>query len=124
MTMNWKNWIIILLIALNAGWMLYDGIHALTIGDYIVADTGDYAGQLGPWSRLVKAIGLEPRSSTVKMIFVLYGIAALSVTIYYALGLSWSQPALFVVCVLGLWYLPVGTVANIISLMLLFITRR
>lgn len=124
MTMNWKNWIIILLIALNAGWMLYDGIHALTIGDYIVADTGDYAGQLGPWSRLVKAIGLEPRSSTVKMIFVLYGIAALSATIYYALGLSWSQPALFAVCVLGLWNLPVGTVANIISLMLLFITRR
>ena len=122
--MNWKNWLIILLIALNAGWMLYDGVRALTVGDYTTPTTGDYAGQLGPWSRLVKAVGLEPRSTTVKMIFVFYGIAALSATVYYALGLSWSRSALIVICVLGLWYLPVGTIVNIISLILLFITRR
>ena len=54
--MDWKAWLIVLLVALNAGWMIFDGTRALTVGDYVTAASGDRAGQLGPWATLVKAI--------------------------------------------------------------------
>ncbi len=55
------KWTIILLAVLNFGYMLFDGSGALIKGDYIRPTRGEYAGQLGPWSKLVKAIGIKPR---------------------------------------------------------------
>jgi hypothetical protein len=49
--------------AFEAGYMVFDGIHALTRGDYVTAAAGDYAGQLGPWATIVAAVGIDPRSS-------------------------------------------------------------
>jgi hypothetical protein len=46
--MDWKNWIIVLLVAFTAGWMLFDGTRALIVGDYVTPKTGKYAGRLGP----------------------------------------------------------------------------
>lgn len=122
--MTWKAWLIVLLIALNAGWMIFDGARALSVGDYVTPSSGEYAGQLGPWSTLVKAVGIEPRSTFVKAFFVSYGVTAIALTGCYTFGLSWARSALIVVSVLGLWYLPLGTLINILALMLLFITRR
>ncbi|MBI5840539.1 MAG: hypothetical protein HZB19_10590 [Chloroflexi bacterium] len=65
--MNWKNWIVVLLIIFNSGWMLFDGTRALVVGDYITPVAGEYAGRLGPWSNLVKAAGIEPRSTLMKL---------------------------------------------------------
>ncbi len=122
--MDWKAWLIVLLIALNAGWMVLDGARALTLGDYVTAASGDHAGQLGPWATLVKAIGIEPRSALMKGIFVAYGLAALGITGCFVLGLPWARNALIVVSVLGLWYLPIGTAANILALILLSLARK
>ena len=38
---------------------------ALIAGDYVTPSKGQYAGQLGPWARLVSAVGLEPRRLSV-----------------------------------------------------------
>lgn len=122
--MDWKNWIIVLLVAFSAGWMLFDGTRALIVGDYVTPKTGEYAGQLGPWSNIVKAIGIGPRSTLMKSIFVIYGLVALIVVVCFALGLSWARGAMIIVCILGLWYLPFGTITNLIVLILLFIGRR
>lgn len=122
--MHWKNWIIVGLVAFTAGWMLFDGTRALIVGDYITPKTGEYAGQLGPWSNLVKAVGLEPRSTLMKLIFVGYGLTALLVTACFVLGQPWARAATIVVCILGLWFLPIGTAVNVIALILLFLTRR
>ena len=122
--MGWKAWLIVLLVTLNAGWMVFDGARALTVGDYVTAASGDYAGQLGPWATLVKAIGIEPRSTLMKLTFVGYGLAALGITGCFVLGLPWARNALIVVSVLGLWYLPIGTVANILALILLSLDRK
>ena len=122
--MDWKSWIILALVFLTAGWMLFDGTRALIVGDYVTPKTGEYAGQLGPWSNLVKAIGIEPRSTLMKSIFVVYGLAAISTAVCYIIGLSWARTALIVVCILGLWFLPVGTVTNLLALIFLFTTRR
>src|SRR5574342_1422353 len=102
------NWIVVVLVMLTAGWMLFDGIRALIVGDYVTPRTGQYAGQLGPWSNLVKAIGIEPRSTLMKSIFVAYGLIALAVALCFAFGLSWSRGAMIIACISGLWFLPVG----------------
>jgi hypothetical protein len=100
--MDWKNWVIIILVAFTGGWMLFDGTRALILGDYVTPKSGEYAGQLGPWSNLVKAIGIEPRSTLMKLIFVGYGSIALTVAVCFAFGPSWARTALLIVCILGL----------------------
>lgn len=117
--MDWKNWIVVLLVFITAGWMLFDGARALIVGDYTTPETGEYAGQLGPWTNVVKAIGIEPRSTLMKSIFVIYGLTALGIVICFALGLPWARAALVIVCILGLWFLPFGTLTNIVALILL-----
>ena len=122
--MDWKHWVIVVLVALTAGWMLFDGARALIVGDYVTPRTGEYAGRLGPWSNLVNAVGLEPRSTLMKSIFVTYGLVAMIVTLCFAQGLFWAHGAMIAICILGLWFLPVGTVTNLIALILLWRGRR
>lgn len=121
--MSWKTWIPIVLVSLTAGWMLFDGTRALIVGDYVTPKSGEYAGRLGPWSNLVKAVGIEPRSVLMKSVFVTYGLIALVTVICFALGVSWGRTALMIVCILGLWFLPIGTVTNLVALILLLIGR-
>lgn len=119
--MHWTGWIVIALAVLNAGWMVFDGTRALTVGDYVTPQTGEYAGQLGPWSNVVRSVGLEPRSTQMKLIFVSYGTVMLVIAVCFALKLSWAWWAMIIAALLGLWYLPVGTIVNVIVLILLFL---
>lgn len=119
--MHWTGWIVAALTILNAGWMVFDGARALTVGDYVTPQTGEYAGQLGPWSNLVKIIGIEPRSTLMKLIFVGYGVVMLVIATSFMLRLPWAWWGMIVGAVLGLWYLPVGTIVNIIVIILLLL---
>jgi hypothetical protein len=121
---NWKDWAIVILVGFTAGWMLFDGSRALITGDYVTPKSGEYAGQLGPWSSLVGAVGIEPRSTLMKLIFVGYGLIALAAIVCFALGITWARIVLTVVCILGLWFLPIGTITNLIALILLFVGRK
>jgi len=114
----------VLLVAVTAGWMVFDGARAFAAGDYITPKTGEYAGQLGPWASLVHTVGIEPRSTLMKSIFVIYGLLALVIVISFARGMTWSRPAMMLVCIFGLWYLPIGTVTNLIALLLLLFKRN
>ena len=122
--MNWKDWVIVIPVGFTAGWMLFDGSRALITGDYVTPKSGEYAGQLGPWSNLVRAVGIEPHSTLMKLVFVGYGLIVLSVVVCFALGFAWARLALMVVCILGLWFLPIGTTTNLIALILLLIVKR
>ena len=117
------RWFIIILITLTAGWMLVDGLHALTVGDYFTPASSEYAGQLGPWTLLVQALGIEPRSTFMKLVFVIYGIAALIAVAGFTLNQPWGRNALIAIALLGLWYLPIGTAANVVALIFLFLKR-
>jgi hypothetical protein len=118
------KWIIVILIILSAGWMFADGLRALLLGDYVTPASGEYAGQLGPWADVLQAAGLEPRSTVIKSIFVLYGVTSLIAVAAFATDQSWGRNFLIVMAVLGLWYLPIGTGTNMIALILLFLFRR
>jgi len=104
---------------LNGAWMAFDGSRAFLTGDYVTPKTGAYAGQLGPWASLLSAVGLNPRSSLVKAIFVLYGIAVMLASVSFFLRVGWSRTALIALAVFGLWYLPFGTLICLLALVAL-----
>jgi len=120
---NWSTWLSLILIASTASWMLFDGARALILGDYVTPQTGEFAGQLGPWSNLVQAIGLDPHSVWMKLIFVIQGTTTLIVAVYYV-NKPWAYTGLLAAMLLGLWYLPIGTLVNLTAFSLLLLTRR
>ena len=68
------KWIIIIMATLNFGYMVFDGGRALATGDYIRPKSGTHAGQLGPWAPAVEKVGINPESTTMKVIFVVWGL--------------------------------------------------
>ena len=113
------RWVIAALVTLNAGWMVFDGSRALLVGDYVTPKTGRHAGQLGPWSKVVQAVGIPPPSTFMKVIFVVYGLVYLGMIAAFLLNVPWAQQGMIIVAVLGLWHLPFGTLINLFILALL-----
>ncbi len=96
--------------------MVFDGTRALVVGDYVMPGSGPPAGRLAPWAGVVQAVGLTPRSPAMKLIFVGYGLAYLAVLVAWLKRQPWARSGLLVMAVLGLWYVPVGTVTNLVVL--------
>jgi len=117
------NLIIVSCAILVAGWFAFDGARALRVGDYITPKKGRFAGQLGPWSKIVRAIGINPRSTGMKLTFLIYGLIWLVIIICFLLGTSWSWWGMLVAAILSLWYLPFGTLLGLIQIVLLIILR-
>lgn len=116
----WCRWAVLALAVLQGGWLVFDGAHALLVGDYVTPTEGPHAGQLGPWAAVVSALGFQPRSLPIKWLHVGLGIAWLLslVALMRRPGLGWN--CLLVVALASLWYLPLGTVIGLGVLALLF----
>ena len=115
---------IVLLALIEAGWMTFDGTRALVVGDYVTPRTGERAGQLGPWQFVARSVGIEPRSTTMKTIFVVYGLAWLCIVVAFLLGATWAWLAMMIAAVGALWYLPIGTLFSILQIVALWWLRR
>lgn len=113
-----ERWIF-LLVLIIASYMIFDGSRALIYGDYLTQSTGVYAGQLGPWAAIVSMVGIEPRSAIMKLAFVVYGLSFIGMSILFVMKLHWAWIGLLAMAVLGLWYLPFGTIINLIVIFLL-----
>jgi len=117
--------IVVLALGLIEGaWMTFDGTRALSVGDYVTPSSGAHAGELGPWHHIVSAVGIPPRSTAMKLIFVAYGIGWLVITSACALGAAWGWLEMLVASVATLWYLPVGTVFGLVQIGALIWLRR
>jgi len=103
--------------------MTYDGTKATITGDYIRPKTGEYAGQLGPWTKLVEKIGIDPMSTLMKSIFILFGVVGLIITICFALNMTWAWKAMMIYNICSIWYLFFGTTSSILQIILLVIMR-
>lgn len=121
--MSLVNWIIIICALLVAGWLVVDGARALIVGEYVTPKSGKFAGQLGPWSKIVTKVGIEPRSTEMKLIFLIYGIVWLGLIVSYFLQISWSWWGMLVAAVLSLWYIPFGTILGLVQIVLLIVIR-
>lgn len=117
------KWIVIILATLNFGYMCYDGSRGLIQGDYVRPETGEHAGQLGPWVNVVTGIGIEPESTLMKSIFLVWGGAGLILMVCYAMEIRKSDKVLMVFNIASLWYLVAGTLSSAIQVILLLILR-
>jgi hypothetical protein len=117
------KWVVVFMSLMNAGHMTFDGLRALIKGDYIRPKTGDYAGQLGPWTKLVAKIGIDPMSTLMKSIFVLFGIVGLVLTVFFALGTEWSWKAMLIFNICSSWNLFFGTASSLFQVILLIILK-
>jgi hypothetical protein len=117
------KWIVVVLAVMNFGYMAFDGGRALIKGDYIRPSSGAYAGQLGPWSKLVEKVGINPESTTMKIIFLAWGLIGLTLTVCFILNLPWSTNALIVINILSLWYLVPGSISSSLQIILLVIKK-
>ncbi len=118
-SIHWTGWLVVALVLLNGGWMAFDGGRALVVGDYVTPKKGELPGTLGTWSKVVAAVGIPPRSTLMKCVFVAYGLAYLGVTGAMVLGASRAWWGVLLMAVLGLWYVPFGTLINIVVIVLL-----
>lgn len=103
--------------------MVFDGTRALIVGEYLTPSSGQHAGQLGPWSKLVEALGGDPRSTAMKTAFVGIGAIHLAGAVGLAIVVSSLASWLAIVAaVLGLWYLPFGTAADVVAIAVVMTT--
>ena len=112
-------WLLFGLVIAVGGWMAFDGGRAMLVGDFVTPRQGEYAGRLGPWANVVSAVGLEPRSTVVKLTFIGYGLCYLVALAAFWTGVPGSWWALLITALAGLWYLPIGTVLNLVVVALL-----
>lgn len=123
--LDWRNrmtaigGIVCGLALIEAGWMTFDGGRALIVGDFVTPKSGPYAGELGPWTKLVEKVGIAPRSTLMKCIFFVHGIGWLAILVCFLAGLSWAKWAMLVCAAGALWYLPFGTLFSVIQIALL-----
>lgn len=117
------KWVVVFLAVMNFGFMAFDGGRALVKGDYIRPQSGKYAGQLGPWTKLVLKIGIEPESTAMKMIFLIWGLAGLAITAFFILNVKWAADGLMIINFLSLWYLVPGTISSGLQIILLIVRK-
>ncbi len=116
------RWVIVVFALLLGGWLCVDGVRALFFGDYLTPTSGPYAGQLGPWSHLVSAVGLSPRGTPIKCLHVALGAGWLIAAL--RLGRRQGRRLTLWCSVATLWYLPVGTAVSIFTLVCLLMSRN
>ncbi len=119
--MAWARWLGVVLCAVQGGYMLFDGVRAFVVGSYLTPGSGPHAGQLGPWARVVRAVGIPPESTRMKSAFVVLGAAYLVASAAWALGAGWARWLGLVLAVGTLWYLVPGTAISIGVIMLVFL---
>ena len=117
--MAWLKWVVVALVIVDAAYMAADGARALALGDYFTPRSGEHAGELGPWARLVESLGIDPRSTAMKVFFVVYGTGWLAATVSFALGERWAWLAMVLLAGGSLWYAIPGTVISVVTLVLL-----
>ena len=117
------KWIIVFLAVLNFGYMAFDGARALVTGSYITPSSGEYKGRLGPWSKAVSAIGIEPEGTPMKTLFVIWGVAGLVITILFLKDPARYKTALLVANLCSLWYAMAGTASSLIQVILLWLMK-
>jgi len=122
--MTWLRVALVVLGLIEGAWMGFDGTRALTVGDYVTPSSGARAGELGPWNYVVRAVGIPPRSTAMKLIFVVYGVSWLTIALGLGFRAEWAWQAMFIAAVATLWYLPVGTVFGLLQIGGLILLRR
>lgn len=115
------KWMVLLLALIQGGWLVYDGVRAFVVGDYLTPKSGNSAGQLGPWARVVTALGFDPRSPVIKSLHVGLGLAWLLSSACWVMGKPTGWWMLLGCSVGTIWYMPMGTLVSLVQAALLLL---
>lgn len=96
------------------GWWAFDGVHAMVTGDLVTPKSGAYAGQYGPWSKVVDAIGLNSHARAMHVAFLVLGLMGLAITAMWIGHVPYARWALVAFAIASIWYLPFGTVLGLL----------
>jgi hypothetical protein len=107
--------VVIILSLLNGGFMLADGIYVLINGKYIGPE------KPGPWANIFQLFNIDVFK--LGPMFMLFGLAWLCFTATYISNFDCAFTFGLIMCILTLWYLPVGTIFSLIILVLLIVLR-
>ena len=118
--MHALKWLVIAIALFQGGWLVFDGSRALRVGDCTTPSSGPRAGQLGPRSRVVSALGFEPRSTLIKWLHVILGLTWLVAAVVFLLRPTVGWWVLLLSGIASLWYLPLGTLLSAVVLALLW----
>ena len=72
---------------------------------------------------LFKKVGIDPESTLMKSIFVLWGLIGLTLVVCFALNVEWAWKALLIMSIGTLWYLMPGTLLSILQIILLSVIK-
>jgi hypothetical protein len=100
----------------TGGFQVVDGVHVLVTGKYIGPETP------GPWRHVLQAVGVGPFDFGPG--FIALGLCWLTATAVLLLihhAAAWW--ALMATAALTLWYLPVGTVTALATIVVLILAR-
>jgi hypothetical protein len=108
--------ILTILALLTGGYQVVDGIHVLATGFYMGSVTP------GPWRHVVHATGIDPMDFGPG--FVVLGVCWLvALAFLLSTGSRRAWWSLLVVAVLTLWYLPIGTLTSLATIVVLIVAR-
>lgn len=101
---------------LNGGYMLIDGIYVMNKGKFIGPE------KPGPWSNLFYKLQID----VFKLGPLFIGFGLLWLIFLYGLWTNqhWTYLYGFIISILTLWYLPVGTLFSIIIIVILIFSRK
>lgn len=108
-----SRFIAVVLLGLVGLWLLADGVMAM-VGDGYVLGAG------GGWEAVAAAAGFEPDGWPMRFIHV--GVAIVALVAAFAIAAGWGGFAWWVgvmASLLVLWYVPLGTIAGAVSLVVL-----
>lgn len=108
--------IVSILAFLNGGYMLADGAYVIINHKYIGPE------RPGPWSKIFEAIGIDNVYS-LGPLFIIFGLCWLTWLYSFLTRKSWCFGYGIILCILTLWYLPVGTLFSLI-IMGILVTRK
>jgi hypothetical protein len=114
-----KKTLVLILAIIEAGYMTFDGLKALFIDDYVTIN-----GELGPWSKLVSLIGINPRSTSMKAFFAIYGLVWLTTSFLFVFKGERLNKYMMLAAAGALWYLPIGTLFSFLQIVLLKNSRK
>lgn len=95
--------------------MLLDGIYVMVKGKYIGPE------KPGPWANLFYKLDIDVFK--LGPVFILYGLLWLIWTYALISTQSWAYLFGLTLAVLTLWYLPIGTLIAVVTIITLMISR-
>ena len=122
--MKLLRYLILLLATLEAGWIAFDGAHALTTGRYLRPRIGSFRGGPGFWTQVASAVGVPAGSSKAKWALIGFGLGWLIVIVAYARGAGGAWWAMLVAALAATWYSALAVPISLLLSLLLFAARR